>query len=247
MDTLILGAGTMGRWLGGLDLGTITYADRDPAAAAAAAATADRATDTELSGSYDLICVAVPMSAATGAIRRASRLDPAAIVDVTGEMAGPLAALERYHPSAQRASFHPLFAPANAPGAVAAVTAVGGQYTDRFVEALETAGNTVFETTAADHDDAMETIQAAAHTAILAYGLAADTVPDEFETPISRTLEGLREQVTDGDPAVYAEIQDRFDGAERVAAAAQELADADRAAFEDLFEAARHTDSTDHG
>lgn len=248
METLILGAGTMGRWVGQLELDPVTFVDVDPEAAVTAAeATPGAQSAQTVAGSYDLVCVAVPMSGVRTAIESASGVDAAAIVDVTGVMKTPLEALAEYHPEAQRASFHPLFAPANAPGNVAAVVDAGGQYVDRFVAALEDAGNTVFETTATEHDRAMETIQAAAHTAVLAYGLAAESVPAEFETPISRTLESLRTQLTDGNPEVYAEIQAQFDGANRVAAAAAELAAADPAAFTSLYRAARPTESSQHG
>ena len=248
MDTLILGAGTMGRWVGGLDIGQCTFVDRDPETAAAAAdIVAGARSAASLSGGYDLVCVTVPMSAARTAIERVSSVDPAAVVDVTGAMAGPLKALADYHPNAQRASFHPLFAPANGPGNVAAVVDAGGSYVEQFVAAMEAAGNTVFETTATEHDRAMETIQAAAHTAVLAYGLAAESVPEAYETPVSRTLETLRQQVTGGDPDIYAEIQAQFAGADRVADAASELAAADPAEFQSLYRAARNTDTQQNG
>ncbi|MEF8829614.1 MAG: prephenate dehydrogenase, partial [Haloarcula sp.] len=70
----------------------------------------------------------------------------------------------------------------------------------------------------------------------LAFAMAAADVPDRFQTPISAGLFDLVEQVTGGDPQVYADIQDTFDGADAVADAARELADADADAFERLYE-----------
>jgi prephenate dehydrogenase len=92
------------------------------------------------------------------------------------------------------------------------------------------------ETTPEEHDEAMETVQARAHTAVLAFALAAEDVPDAFQTPISESLFDLVEQVTGGEARVYADIQSAFDGAEDVAGAAREIADADDDAFTELYE-----------
>jgi prephenate dehydrogenase len=82
----------------------------------------------------------------------------------------------------------------------------------------------------------METVQAAAHAAILAYGLAAEDVPEDFHTPVSEPLTELVGQVAGGTPSVYADIQAAFDGADRVADAAGELAAADRDQFLALYD-----------
>ncbi len=66
--------------------------------------------------------------------------------------------------------------------------------------------------------------------------MAAADVPDRFQTPISAGLFDLVEQVTGGDPRVYADIQDAFDGADAVADAARQIADADADTFERLYE-----------
>jgi formylmethanofuran dehydrogenase subunit A len=60
----------------------------------------------------------------------------------------------------------------------------------------------------------------------LAYGLAADSVREEFATPVSSKLQDVATTVTEGDAGVYAEIQSTFDGAAAVAEAAQRIADA---------------------
>jgi len=239
MDLLVVGAGQMGRWFGATGPWTPTFVDLDPAVATAAAeAVAGADANPPAEARFDVVCIAVPMSAAEDAIATHAERASRAIVDVTGEMATATAAMATHAPELERASFHPLFAASNAPGSVAIVVDNDGPTVQRMRSALEIAGNTIVETTPAEHDRAMETIQAAAHTAVLAYGLAAADIPEDFATPISRTLEDLVEQVTSGDPAVYAEIQQQFAGADRVAAAAAQIADADPDTFVELYEAA---------
>lgn len=238
MRVLVVGAGTMGRWLAGIlaDDHAVALTDTDPGRAAAAADTLGCETDD--GESYDLLVLAVPMSAvSTAAAEYADRAD--AVIDVSGEMEDTLAALRAEFSDSERVSTHPLFAPENAPGTIAVVRDEPGARTDAVLDAFAAAGNDLFETTPAEHDDAMETIQAKTHAAVLAYALAGDEVPEAFHTPVSGPLSELVRTVTDGDPDVYAEIQERFDGAEALAAAADQVATADREAFADLFEEAR--------
>ena len=81
----------------------------------------------------------------------------------------------------------------------------------------------------------MRTVQAAAHAAVLAYGLASEPVRPEFETPVSRRLDDLVRTVSGCTPRVYRDIQRTFDGAERVATAARRVAAADNETFEQLY------------
>ena len=162
-----------------------------------------------------------------------------AVFDLSGVMADPLSALADAAPDRERASFHPLFAPPRVPGNVAVVTDRDGPTLEAIRAAMTAAGNTVFETTAAEHDAAMETVQAGAHTAVLAYALVAGDVREEFATPVSTRLTDLARTVTEGSPAVYAEIQSAFEGAESVAAAAESIAAADDEAFAALYERAK--------
>jgi prephenate dehydrogenase len=244
MEGLVVGAGAMGRWAGGTlgEAFDVAFADRDPAAARAAAdAVGGRAVDLDAAGSFDLVCVAVPIGAVEGAIAdhadRASR----AMIDVTGVMATPVTAMRERLSDRERVSLHPLFAPEHAPGSVAVVRDSPGPVTDRALDAIERAGNRTFETDPEEHDTAMETVQAGAHTAILAYALAAADVREEFATPVSRELTELVDTVTGGTPRVYRDIQQSFDGADAVADAARRIADADGDAFERLYEdAGRH-------
>jgi len=244
MDVLVVGAGAMGRWFGRvLDADSpgavsLAFADTDSAAAREAAdslgARALAADDTE---TFDAVCIAVPIPAAIEAIAAHAPRAERAVLDVTGTMAGPLAAMREHAPDCERASVHPLFAPANEPGNVPVVVEERGPVVDAVWEALARRGNDLFETTAAEHDEAMETVQARTHAAVLAYGLAAEEVDPAFHTPVSAGLADLVEQVTGGEGRVYADVQAAFDGADDVAAAADRIATADRTAFEELYAA----------
>jgi len=247
MNVLVVGAGEMGRWFAtalrdGSDATVeIAFSDADPAVAEAAADALDaRAVALDSEDTFDVVCVAVPIPAAEEVIAQFAGRARAAIVDLAGYMAGPLAAMREHASEHERVSLHPLFAAENAPGNVAAVVDSGGPTVDAICEALSARGNTWVETDAATHDHAMETVQAAAHTAVLAFGLAAANVPTEFQTPVSAGLFDLVEQVTGNDPRVYADIQATFEGAAAVADAAERIAEADREAFEDLYREASH-------
>ena len=241
MNGLVVGAGEMGAWLADVlgDAGfEVAVADADPAAAREFAAGREGVRAVPLDGEegFDLVCVAVPIPAAEDAIASAAGRAERALLDVTGTMAGPVAAMREHAPDRERVSLHPLFAPDAEPGNVAVVADAAGPVTDAVREALDARGNEAFETTPEEHDRAMETVQARVHAAVLAYGLAAEEVPEEFHTPVSAGLSDLVERVTGGDGRVYADIQAAFDGAEDVAAAAREVAEADRESFRRLYE-----------
>jgi len=243
MNLLVVGAGEIGRWVADTlraadALSGLAFADLDAELAADAAASRDaRRVSTDTDERFDAVCLAVPISAVPDAVAAYADNADRAMFDVSGVMAGPLAAM-REHVDGERASFHPLFAPPRVPGNVAAVVDEGGPVVEAVREAIEAGGNDVFETTAAEHDAAMETVQAGAHAAVLAWALAGDDVREEFHTPVSEALQELVDTVTEGEASVYAEIQAAFDGADDVAAAARELADADPEAFERRYEAA---------
>jgi len=243
MNLLVVGAGAMGRWFADATataFGDVAFADADPEAAAAAAGrVSGRAVGLSTDETFDAVCIAVPIPVATEAIATHAERAERAVLDVTGSARDPVAAMREHAPDCERVSLHPLFAPANAPGNVAAVVDAPGPVTDEVRAALADRGNEVFETSAEEHDRAMETVQAQAHTAVLAFGLAAEEVPAEFQTPVSAALFDVLEQVTGGDPRVYADIQEAFDGAGDVAEAARRLADADGEAFADLYREVR--------
>jgi prephenate dehydrogenase len=242
MQLLVVGAGEMGRWFarhGGADV--VAFADRDPDTARAAASAIERdarAVSLDTETSFDVVCLAVPMSAIPEAIAAHADAATEAVVDVSGEMRDAVAALRVHAADRERASFHPLFSAANAPGNIPVVVDRGGPTIDRIRASLSAAGNDIFETTVEAHDRAMETVQAKAHAAVLAYALAADDVDPRFHTSLSRPLSELVAQLTGNTPEVYAEIQARFDGGESIAEAARRLDDADLEAFIELYEEA---------
>jgi prephenate dehydrogenase len=241
MQLLVVGAGEMGRWFArhsGAD--SVAFADKEPAAARNAAADVPegRAVPLDTDERFEAVCIAVPMTAVPDAIADHAEKATEAVVDVSGEMRDSVAALADHAETKERASFHPLFSASNAPGNVPVVVDHDGPALEGIRDSLSAAGNEVFETTPGEHDRAMETVQAKAHTAVLAYALAADDVDPRFHTTLSAPLEELVEQMVDGTPEVYAEIQERFAGREAVAEAARELADADRETFVDRYEEA---------
>ena len=232
----MVGAGAVGRWFGGTVDADVAFADTDPAAAEAAAGALDaRAVPLDGDGRFDAVAVAVPLPATADAIAAHAGRAERAVLDLSGAMVAPVAAMAEHAPTLERVSLHPLFAPENAPGRVAVVADEPGPATDAVRAALEAAGNELFETTAEAHDRAMETVQAKAHAALLAFARAAAEVDPAFGTPVYDRLVALVEEVTGGEPRVYADIQDAFDGAGDVAAAARALADADHEAFERLY------------
>lgn len=246
MNLLVVGAGEMGRWLADTIDADVAFTDADPDVAADAAADREaRAVDPDTNETFDAVGLAVPMSVVEPAVADYAANAERAIFDISGVMDRPLSAMADHATELERASFHPLFAPPRVPGNIAVVTAAAGPTLTAIQEDMTAAGNTVFETTAAEHDAAMETIQAGAHTAVLAYALVADDIREEFATPVSERLESLAATVTEGNPGVYSEIQSTFDGADEVAAAAQRIADADSEAFADLYEQAKQNVGAD--
>jgi len=160
---------------------SVAFADRDPAVAADAAADRDaRAVAVDGDSVHDVVCLAVPMSAVPAAVKAYTPRAEQAIVDVSGEMTRAVAAMREHAPGLERASYHPLFAPPRVPGNVAVVVDEPGPAVAAVSDAVEAGGNDVFETTADEHDAAMETVQAGAHAAVLAWRLAGDDVREEF-------------------------------------------------------------------
>jgi len=237
MDMLVVGAGEMGRWLAHTLDRPVAVTDVDAAVAEQVADTLDgiRAVPADTEETFDVVCLAVPISVVEDAVECYAPNADRAMCDVSGVMTGPVEAMRAALPDRERVSLHPLFAAANAPGNVAVVADAPGPATDALRTDLTAAGNRLFETTAAEHDAAMETVQASAHTAILAYALAAADVREEFATPVSAALDDLVGTVTGGTPQVYREIQETFEGADRVADAARRVAEAEGDGFDELY------------
>lgn len=238
MRTLIVGAGTMGRWFAELTAEWVDpiFLDSDEQKARKTArefgGSAHIETDVD---SVPIVCTAVPLSVTPAIIREYAPVANRAVIDLSGAMKAPTEAMRSHAPDCERISLHPLFAPENAPGNVAVVAEEIGPVWGRLSNSLELAGNDVFETSAETHDRAMETVQAKVHAAVIAYAVAADDIDSRFHTPVSAELSALADMVLSGNPSVYAEIQEHFDGAEDVARAAETIAEANREDFEDLY------------
>jgi len=241
MNVLVVGAGEMGRWFAEtlateLSLTGLAFVDTDETAAADASETlGGRAVPASTGERFDLVCLAVPIPSLEAAVETWADSADRAVVDVTGVMEPAVTALRSAAPTVERVSFHPLFASERAPGNVAVVPDSPGPVTDRVRSGLTDAGNTLFETTAAEHDDAMRTVQARVQTAVLAFGLVAEDVREEFQTPVSSGLFDVLDRVTGNDSRVYADIHSSFEGAEDVADAAADLAQADAETFQKLY------------
>lgn len=242
METLVVGAGAVGRWFAELSPDDVAFTDVDQAAATAAGEAAARkrgrsarAVPLDTEESFGLVCVAVPLGDAVSAVERHAPRAQTAVIDLTGQMRGPLRAMAQAAPARERASLHPLFAPAEGPGRVAVSRATEGPAIDRVERWLEAAGNEVVSVDPETHDEAMRTVQGMAHTAVLAFALAAEDVPDSLATPVYERLIALVRRVTGGNPRVYADIQTTFGGAEAVADAATRVAGADEETFESLY------------
>ena len=238
MRVVIVGAGTVGQWFAGETAGWLDpiFVDSNPEQAVNAATKCggDAWSHDEIT-SVPIICTAVPLTSTAPVLEQYIPYAEEACIDLSGAMRDPLAAMNSGERDVERISLHPLFAPENAPGNIAAVIENEGPIWSQCLQRLTHAGNNVFETTPEYHDRAMETVQAKVHAAIIAFALAAEPVESQFHTPISEELDTLARSVLTGSPRVYADIQATFDGAEIVAQAAADIADADSERFEELF------------
>lgn len=241
MRMLIVGAGSMGRWFGEFasDWMTVAVTDTDEAAANRAAADLGAvALEPGEAVSFPVVCTAVPMSATPEVIAEYGPVAERAFIDLSGSMEEPLASMRAHAGHCERISLHPLFAPENAPGNVPVAWENPGSITTALFERLLDAGYEPFETTPAEHDAAMETVQAKVHAAVLAYAAAAEPVEERFHTPVSARMQALLDFVLDGDAHVYADIQDRYAGAGDVSDTAARIAAADHSEFVDMYRAA---------
>ena len=124
VSLLVVGAGPVGRWIAGvLDAGDTAFCDTDRATARGAAErVGGRVVDVDSAERFDLVGVAVPISAVEDAIATHASRAHEGLFDVTGTMGEPVAAMATHAPAIERVSLHPLFAPERAPGRVAMVT-----------------------------------------------------------------------------------------------------------------------------
>ena len=239
MKLLIVGSGSMGRWFASSVDAEVTFLDIKAERAQGAAEDmggkmANLGTD-EL---FDIVCIAVPIPRVTEAISTYAKNVTGIMCDITGIMKIPMEAMKKYANGVERISLHPLFGPENYPGRIALVIDEMGPMAEQIFEDLEKAGNTLFITTAGEHDEVMKTVQGMTHAAILSFALAAQEVPEEFGTPIFDGLVDLVKEMTNGNARVYSDIQEVFGGSKAIIEAAKKISSADWKEFSQLYEEA---------
>lgn len=242
MRALIVGAGTMGRWFADLtsDWFSLAVVDVDEEAAQDVGTALDiDVVAPDHTEAIDVLCTAVPLPATEAVLGTYAPHAEQAIIDLSGTMHGPLAAMQEHAPNCEHISLHPLFAPDNAPGNVPIVAEHAGPVAAKLRRTLDEAGYVTFDTTPDEHDRAMETVQAKVHAAVLAYALSANPVDDRFHTPVSSAMDDLVQTMLSGNPRVYADIQNRFAGSADLAASVSRVADSDTDDFYELFAEAR--------
>lgn len=237
MDVLIVGAGAMGHRFGHTVDTDLAFANMDPESTVVAADALDgRVVPLDGDKRFDMVCLAVPTRPAADTVADSTHRADVTICGVTGAMESPVVAMHNHLPGHERLSLHPLFAPYNTPGNVAAVADGSGPRTDTPLANLDAAGNHIPEATSEEYGATMETAQAAAHAVILTFGVAADDARGEFTTPISAVFDELVTLVPSSTPRVYADIQSLLGGGvDCVANAARALVVAGDEAFDDLY------------
>lgn len=164
----------------------------------------------------DLVVLAVPEVIAGAALPVLARLlPPHTLLVETLSVKTPIAAALRTHrPGHPALGLNPMFAPdLGLPGRpVAAVRHHDGPAVEQFVTLLREWGATVVEIGADDHDRITAAVQVLTHAAILAFGVALETldvppVAAQLAAPPHTVLRALLGRITEGAPEVYHDIQ----------------------------------------
>ena len=239
MKLLIVGSGSMGRWFASSIDAEVTFLDiKTEMAQGAAEDIGGKVADLDTEELFDVVCIAVPIPYVTEAISAYAKNATGVICDITGVMKAPMEAMKACASDIGRVSLHPLFGPGNYPGRIALVIGETGPLAERIFNDLEKAGNTLFITTAEEHDEVMKTVQGMTHAAILSFALAAKEVPEEFGTRIFDVLVELVKEMTNGNARVYSDIQEVFGGSKEIVEAANRISNADWEEFRRLYEEA---------
>tara|TARA_A100001037_G_C15148859_1_gene637874 strand:- start:839 stop:1570 length:732 start_codon:yes stop_codon:yes gene_type:complete len=240
MKLLIVGAGSMGRWFASSVDAEITFLDvRSEIAQIAANEMGAKMSEIDTVELFDVVCIAVPIPNVVEAISTYSKNATEVICDITGVMKTPIEAMKQYGNDIGRMSLHPLFGPENYPGRIASVMDENRPMAKKIIEDLEGAGNTLFTTTAEEHDEVMRTVQGMAHAAILSFALASQEVPNEFGTPIFDGLRELVKDMTNGNARVYSDIQEVFGGSTEIMKAAEKISSSNWEEFKRIYDEAR--------
>ena len=242
---LVGGAGTMGRYLqrwfadAGYRVGILEPGDWDRAAV--------------LCDDIDLAVLCVPIGRTTEVVERLAPHLPSDCVlsDITSLKAAPMAAMLASHPGPV-IGLHPLFGPATTSMDKQVVITTPGRRRSEcrwLLEQFTDWGAIVIQADPAEHDAAMDVIQALRHFAAFTFGkflfesnIALDRTL-EFSSPIYRLELGMVGRLFAQDPALYSEIilaspQRRQLLQDYLASLQDSLAlieSGDKAAFEALF------------
>jgi chorismate mutase/prephenate dehydrogenase len=169
-----------------------------------------------LTKDIDLCMLAVPIDlTAEVAAQVGPHLPPACVLtDITSLKRMPLEAMLRSH-SGPVVGLHPLFGPATTSMDKQIVVVAPGRHVDQcqwLLDQLTVWGNVLVETSATEHDEIMEIVQALRHFATFAFGqfLRSRRVPIlrtlELSSPIYRLELAMVGRLFAQDPELYAEI-----------------------------------------
>ena len=205
---------------------------------------------------FDVVVLAVPDEPAIAFIEAhaASLREDALLVDIASVKTAVVAAADQ-HGTCEYLSVHPMFGPKGGDftGNVATIPVRDGKRLRLFVELLKSAGATISQMTAAEHDRNTAMVQVVTHFLSLAFGSACQQRGVEsgamarLATPVFEDLAEAASRITRQRPDVYWEIQrhNPYAGEVRglIRDACRDLAETidrgDFAAFERLFEAVR--------
>jgi len=169
-----------------------------------------------LTKDIDLCMLAVPIDLTAEVAAQVGPYLPSACVltDITSLKRMPLEAMLRSH-SGPVLGLHPLFGPATTTMDKQIVVVAPGRHVDQcqwLLDQLTVWGNVLVETSATEHDEIMEIVQALRHFATFAFGqfLRSRRVPIlrtlELSSPIYRLELAMVGRLFAQDPELYAEI-----------------------------------------
>ncbi len=206
MDVLIVGAGSMGTWFGSAIDGRVAFADVDADAASRAA---DAVGVGRGSSRWDGVRCRLSRGADGSRCRRGRRARAASEAGARRCIRRDGAALEamaEHAPDRERLSLHPLLRP-NARPDRSPSSAIGrGRRPTPSARRSPTVETTCSRRRRPNTTRRWRRFRRR-HAAVLSFALAAESVPDGFETPVYEQLRALAQQVTAGTPRVYADIQ----------------------------------------
>lgn len=165
----------------------------------------------------DLIILSLPEAPAIDCIEGLSRVLKAGqcLVETTSVKSLIVSELKALNSAFEILSINPMFGPSLGfqNQSVASIDVNAGVLASEFKHYMESAGASVIDMTAEQHDRSTSITQAATHAAIIAFGMALDKLnynADEVKpiwTPPHRALMALLARIVAADPEVYRDIQ----------------------------------------